>query len=482
MNIRIVNVVTFRDNIRMSYLSIEFFAAFLPFFALYWSQRAHVLVQNRLILIASYILVCSYSPFFLLELLLYSAFIYFAARKIQYYRSKKLLKITIAIAIAHLFLMKYLDFFRIASQNLLDALGITWQLPAVEILLPIGISYYTFHSITYLVAAWRVQIVVEKPEHLGIFLAFFPTLIAGPICRATEMLPQFASTAPRAIGDSGRIFILLISALIKVLWLSAWLAEYWVNPILGNPEQYSPTEVLAALYAYTLQIYLDFSGYTDLVTAFALLLGIRIPKNFDMPYAATNLRDFWRRWHISLSSWIRDYLYIPLGGNRKGFWRTQANLMISMLLCGLWHGASSNYLIWGGMHATALILINLGERLMGKNAVATLSATLARYGTIHYVVLTWAVFYSNDHDNTRAIFHALTGNISLDAPLAAIAFVIIFNLIIYFYPRTAGWQDIAAGQWRRLPWHGQALALIIVLIIIVACAPAGIPNFLYSNF
>ena len=480
--IQIVNVCAFRDNSRMSYLSPEFIAAFLPFFALYWSLRRRLDLQNHLLLAASYALVATYSLLFALELLLYSAFIYLAARHIQYYRSKRALKIAIAVAIGHLCLMKYLDFFRVHSQSLLDALGISWQLPAVEILLPVGISYYTFHSITYLVAAYRVQITVEKPERLCLFLAFFPTLIAGPICRASEMLPQYAATAPRAVGDSGRIFILLISALTKILWLEAWLKENWVTPILGNPEQYQPAEVLAALYAYTLQIYLDFSGYTELVTAFALLLGIRIAENFNLPYAATNLRDFWQRWHISLSTWIRDYLYIPLGGNRHGYLRTQVNLTIAMLLSGLWHGASGNYLLWGAMHAVGIIVLNSCDRLMGKNAVATLSPALARYGTIHYIVLTWAVFYKNDADNTRAIFRALGGNLTLDAPARALTFVLAFNLILYFYPKSAGWQTLAANLWRRLPWYSQALTFTLILVAIAAYAPGGIPNILYADY
>ena len=466
----------------MNYLAPEFIAAFLLFLALYWSQRERVVVQNRLLLAASYLLVATYSFLFVLELVAYSAFIYLAARHIQRSRNKKHLAAAIAIAVAHLALMKYLDFFRSTSQTLLHVVGIRWNLPAAEIALPIGISYYTFQSITYLVAAWRVQIVVEKPERLALYLAFFPTLLAGPICRAGDMLPQYAATAPRAVGETGRIFILLISALVKLLWLNAWLEENWTTPILGNPEQYQPIEVLAGLYAYTLYIYLNFSGYTELVTAFALLLGIRIADNFNMPYAATNLRDFWHRWHISLSTWIRDYLYIPLGGSRHGFLRTQVNLSIAMLLSGLWHGASNNYLIWGAMHAGGLILLNLGDRLMGKNAVATLSPALARYGTIHYIVLTWAVFYSNDADNTRAIFRALGGNLSLHAPVAALALVAAFNLLIYLYPRTTGWKDYAAAQWRRLPWHSQALLFTAALIIISAYAPSGIPSFLYSNY
>ena len=240
--------------------------------------------------------------------------------------------------------------------------------------------------------------------------------------------------------------------------------------------------IIHAIFLGIVTIILNFSGYTDLVTAIALLLGIRIPENFNMPYAATNLRDFWHRWHISLSTWIRDYLYIPLGGNRHGYLRTQANLTIAMLLSGLWHGASNNYLIWGAMHAGGLILLNLGDRLMGKNAVATLSPALARYGTIHYIVLTWAVFYSNDADNTRAIFRALGGNLSLHAPVAALALVAAFNLLIYLYPRTTGWKDYAAAQWRRLPWHSQALLFTAALIIISAYAPSGIPSFLYSNY
>ena len=466
----------------MNYLAPEFIAAFLLFLALYWSQRERVVVQNRLLLAASYLLVATYSFLFVLELVAYSAFIYLAARHIQRSRNKKYLAAAIAIAVAHLALMKYLDFFRSASQTLLHTIGIRWNLPAAEIALPIGISYYTFQSITYLVAAWRVQIVVEKPERLALYLAFFPTLLAGPICRAGDMLPQYAATAPRAVGETGRIFILLISALVKLLWLNAWLEENWTTPILGNPEQYQPIEVLAGLYAYTLYIYLNFSGYTELVTAFALLLGIRIADNFNMPYAATNLRDFWQRWHISLSSWIRDYLYIPLGGNRHGYLRTQVNLTIAMLLSGLWHGASGNYLIWGAMHAVGIIALNSCDRLMGKNAVATLSPALARYGTIHYIVLTWAVFYKNDADNTRAIFRALGGNLTLDAPARALTFVLAFNLILYFYPKSAGWQTLAANLWRRLPWYSQALTFTLILVTIAAYAPGGIPNILYADY
>ena len=470
----------------MSYLSPEFIAVFLPFFALYWCVRARVDVQNHLLLAASYALVATYSLLFALELLLYSAFIYLAARNIQYYRSKKQLKIAIAIAIGHLCLMKYLDFFRLHSQNLLDTLGIDWQLPAVEILLPIGISYYTFHSITYLVAAYRVQIVVEKPERLCLFLAFFPTLIAGPICRAGVMMPQFAATAPRAVGDSGRIFVLLISGLIKVVWLEAWLKENWVTPILGNPEQYLPTEVLAALYAYTLEIYLNFSGYTDLVTAIALLLGIRIPENFNMPYAATNLRDFWHRWHISLSTWIRDYLYIPLGGSRQNFARTQINLLLAMMFSGIWHGYGWNFLIWGTLHGIALVWLNIGKKwFKGKKLSNTaIGKWLAIFITFHFVSFTFVIFNARDLDSARLMFQSLlyNGKGWAISNWYNIGLIAAFALMIAAYPLLSKLFQYAVSALEKIPLWLWFIPITLALMLIITFAPSGLPNFIYANF
>lgn len=467
----------------MNYLSLEFFAAFLLFFTVYWSFFRCIRAQNILTLAASYLLVMSYNLYFALDLLLYSIGIYLFALWMHATRQRRLVFIfAVSLALLHLCFMKYFDFFREYGQSLAGHLHWRLSLPAIEILLPVGISYYTFHSITYLVSVYQRHISPGKPLYPFLLIAFFPTLIAGPVCRAEEMFPRFAAPAPRRIDNSGRIFILIISALIKKLWFAAWLAQHWSEPILNNPGQYLPAEVLAALYAYTWQIYFDFSGYTDLVIALALLLGIRIPENFDMPYAATNLRDFWHRWHISLSNWIRDYLYIPLGGNRKGFGRTLCNLFIAMLLSGLWHGAANHYIMWGAMHGMGLAGLNITDKLIGKNRITMFFQPLARFFTLHYIVLTWAVFYSDDNENTLEIFHALTGKLTTDTPHEALFLIIAFNLLLLFYPYTGCVVSRAAALWGKIPWLLQPFILLGVLLLISTYAPAGIPNFLYADF
>ncbi len=329
----------------MSYLSIEFAVCFLAFFVLYWALSFSTRVQNVLLLIANYAIVFCFSPTFAFHLCIYTALIYLISTlMVQLDDRKYWLFLALALAITNLLVFKYMDFFREYLQMFLDALDVEYLLPAIEIILPIGISYYTFHSITYLVSLYKDEITLPSLLDFALFLSFFPTLIAGPINRAKVMLPQLEQER-RQIGELSRIAVLIILAVTKKLWLASYLSNEWVSPILQNSGEYHSVMILGAIYAYALQIFLDFSGYTDLMIALALLLGFNIPKNFDSPYAAVNMRDFWHRWHISLSTWVRDYLYIPLGGNHCGFTRTQINLTIAIVLSGLWHGAGSNVLV-----------------------------------------------------------------------------------------------------------------------------------------
>lgn len=206
--------------------------------------------------------------------------------------------------------------------------------------------------------------------NLALFLSFFPSIIAGPINRAKDFLPQISISQSREILEPFRAFTLLIFAVIKVYCLGGLISEYLFKPIFANPTEFSVIDLLVGLYAYAIQIYLNFSGYTDLVTGIALLLGFRLPINFNFPYLALNLREFWTRWHISLSSWNRDNIYIPLGGSRRGFIRTQINVMLAMLLSGLWHGAGINFIIWGACHGIGIVVLNIGDRYLGKGWIA----------------------------------------------------------------------------------------------------------------
>lgn len=228
------------------------------------------------------------------------------------------------------------------------------------IILPAGISFYTFQTISYTVDVYRRKLApVRNIVDFGFYVSFFPQLVAGPIVRAAEFIPQLYRKFSLTYREFGHALFLIIGGLVKKMVISDYISVNFVDRIFDNPLSYSGFENLMATYGYALQIYCDFSGYTDIAIGIALLLGFRLPPNFNSPYKAVSIADFWHRWHISLSTWLRDYLYIPLGGNRKGKVRTHVNLMVTMLLGGLWHGANLKFVVWGGIHGVSLILHKL---------------------------------------------------------------------------------------------------------------------------
>ena len=223
--------------------------------------------------------------------------------------------------------------------------------------LPVAISFLTFHAISYIVDVYRGRLKASRsPLDILLYISFFPHLVAGPIVRAHEFLPQLAS--PRRAEDFGfgENMLLILGGLFKKMVIANYLAVKFVDPIFTDPTQFSRFDLVMAVYAYAIQIYADFSAYTDIAIGVAALLGYRFPQNFNQPYRALGIGDFWRRWHMTLSNWLRDYLYIPLGGNRGGRLMTARNLMLTMLLGGLWHGANWTFLIWGALHGAALVV------------------------------------------------------------------------------------------------------------------------------
>lgn len=468
----------------MSYLSIEFSVLFPLFFIIYWALAKTPRYQNILLLVVSYTIVATFNINFLAILIAYSFVLYALSFAIFYSKYSRLwLAIAIAASLVNLCFFKYFDFFRVQLQELLMALGINYAIPGVEILLPIGISFYTFHSISYLVSLKKKEINIPSALDFMLFLAFFPSLIAGPINRAKDFLPQITVTEQRQIGNYNRAFVLILLALIKVLCLNTLLADNIVDPVFANPTSYHSLDILLAVYGYTLQIFVNFSGYTNLVTGIALLLGFTLPVNFNMPYIAHNLRDFWQHWHISLSLWIRDYIYIPLGGNRKGFTRTQVNLFIAMTLSGLWHGANLTFIVWGVIHALGVVLLNIGDKYLGKDRLTNCSAWLARFITFQYVCFAWIFFRSASLGEAGEFLNALVHNFAAEA--------ISFNVLLYFplllvlffiYPLLAKLPDSLIKGLYALSWIYLPLIWTIILLIVLVFAPAGIPNFIYAKF
>ncbi|MCT4646560.1 MAG: MBOAT family protein, partial [Carboxylicivirga sp.] len=272
-----------------------------------------------------------------------------------------------------------------------------------SITLPIGISFFTFQTISYTVDVYRRQLKpVRNIIDFGFYVSFFPQLIAGPIVRAKHFIPQIYKKLVLSEKWIWWAILLITGGLFKKLVISDFISVNFVDRVFEHPISYSGFEVIVAVYGYALQIYCDFSGYTDIALGVALLLGFRLPKNFNHPYKASSISDFWRRWHMSLSSWLRDYLYIPLGGNRKGIIRTFINLLLTMLLGGLWHGAALKFILWGGLHGIGLII----NKVINK-VIKTDNGFIRSLGwliTFHFVVLTWIVFRVDSLENAQIIF------------------------------------------------------------------------------
>ncbi|WP_186338557.1 MBOAT family O-acyltransferase [Chromobacterium vaccinii] len=440
-------------------------------------------MQNLLLLLASYLFYAKLDWRFASILAVYTLVQHGLSRRMSASASpRRWLQASLLLAVGNLALFKYFDFFRESAQAGLNALGVTALLPALDILMPVGISFYTFQSVSYFVSVYRKEIKPAALPQFALFLAFFPTLLAGPICRAGDLLEQLRSPARRQVAQLDRALGLIALALLKKLWLAGWLASAWVDPVFAAPDTFHTLEVWAAFYAYALQIYLDFSGYTDLVTALALLLGIQLPRNFDAPYLALNLRDFWRRWHISLSSWIRDYVYIPLGGNRDGFARAQINLLAAMLLSGLWHGASLKYLVWGAMHGLGVVALNVGDKLWRRDAVSGASPWLARLITFHYVCLAWVFFRAQSLDEAMDFLCAMFARSGQELTLNAPGLLLLLALWLAALPMLSSLPERCFGRLAALPWWGKPLLLSAIALLVISLAPSGIPAFIYYQF
>ncbi|MFK3775780.1 MBOAT family O-acyltransferase [Pseudomonas sp. NPDC089406] len=467
----------------MSFLSIEFGLCFTLFFILYWSLCWSARLQNLLLLAASYALVASFSLQSLCILLGYSALVYLLGLLAGRYPGRWFISgLLLTLVLGCFYVFKYQVFFVEGAQNALAAAGLNVSLPLLEVLVPIGLSFYAFHSVSYLVSINRGELKPVGPLDLALYLAFFPSLVAGPVNRALHMLPQIRPEGLRQVLEPQRAMGLIALAVVKLFFLSAWLGSEWVDPVFDTPGGYTPEQVLLSVYGYSFLIYFNFSGYTNLVTGIALLLGFRLPENFNAPYAAHNLKEFWGRWHISLSRFIRDYVYIPLGGNRQGVWRGNLNMLLAMLVSGLWHGASLNFIIWGALHGVGLAISKLFAQLLPGFARMPGAGLLARLMTFHYVAFAWIFFRSSTLDGALEMLGDIAelslAGLNSSTGLMLLACV----LFVASYPQ---WlvllrQGFAASQ--RLPWQLYPIPLGIGVSLVIFASQSGVPGFIYASF
>jgi alginate O-acetyltransferase complex protein AlgI len=354
----------------MLFCSQQFLVFFSAVFLVYWLlpwQRARV----GLLLAASFFFYASWNKWLAGIICVSTAIDYAVARGLEAEsaacRRKLLLALSLAINLGLLCYFKYVNFFLHSLEEALHALGGQASLPVLQVILPIGISFYTFEAINYTMDVYRRRVPAERNlAHFMLFITFFPHLVAGPIVRARDFLPQVRR--PKR-WDWARMHLgvqYLLIGLFKKLAIADRMALF-ADPVFAAPGQYGSGAVWLATLAYALQIYCDFSGYTDMALGSAHLLGYKLAKNFNMPYLSANVSEFWRRWHISLSTWLRDYLFIPLGGSRGSTWQTNRNLLVTMGLGGLWHGANWTFVFWGLLHGFFLVVHRAFQRLCKRH-------------------------------------------------------------------------------------------------------------------
>ncbi len=379
---------------------------------------------------------------------------------------------------------KYYDFFVSSTDNMAAIVGLELPLSLKAIVLPVGISFYTFMAISYVVDAYRGEFEPTTLEKFAVYLSFFPHLVAGPIVRPSELIPQIDTPRnPRRV-DTSRAFYLIATGLFKKVVIANYLASSIVDEVFAAPGQHSSLEILIAIYAYAVQIYADFSGYTDIAIGIALLLGFTFPQNFDSPYAATSVQDFWRRWHMTLSRWLRDYLYIPLGGNRRGRLMTYRNLMLTMLIGGLWHGAAWTFVVWGGLHGLALASERWWHERRGPATTppATRNVWLARIATFHFVCFAWIFFRSDSFSAAWDMIEGLFTGWGEASPLVTGGVLLAIAVGIGSQYLPARLPRIVMARFSRLPVLGQATALALALMLTSVLGPEGVAPFIYFQF
>ena len=401
---------------------------------------------------------------------------------------KRWVALSVIINLGMLGYFKYTNFFIEMANGLMGAGFLDFQ----NIFLPVGISFFVFQSMSYTIDIYRGQIrPLERWIDYVFYLSFFPQLVAGPIVRAKDFIPQIRRPLYVSREMFGTAIGLIVIGLLKKAIISDYISLNFVDRIFDEPALYSGFECLMGIYGYALQIYCDFSGYSDMAIGIALLLGFRFPKNFDAPYKSATITEFWRRWHISLSSWLRDYLYISLGGNRKGKVRTYLNLIITMVLGGLWHGAAVRFVLWGALHGVALALHKMWLAIVpwakanGKD-MNPLSRVLGTILTFHIVCLGWLLFRAEDMQTVHLMLYQILHSFNTSIiPQFVLGYKEVLALIVIGYGMHFMPSAIDGDMQRKVAnatfWWQVAL-LVIVAWCVMQIKSSDIQPFIYFQF
>ena len=489
---RIPELLSYDPQSPLLFSSGLFLFLFTGFALLYLAVRRHMHLRLAYVILFSLYFYYKTSGLYLL-LLLFTATSDFLiggrlARTASPAARKGWVSLSVAINLGMLGYFKYTNFFIDLAGNIFGAGFLDFQ----NIFLPVGISFFVFQSISYTVDIYRRRIEpLNNWAEYMFYLSFFPQLVAGPIVRARDFIPQIRQTPVVTREMFGQGVFLIATGLFKKAFISDFISLNFVDRIFDSPQLYSGFENLMGVYGYALQIYCDFSGYSDMAIGLALLLGFRFNRNFDSPYKSATITEFWRRWHISLSSWLKDYLYISLGGNRRGRLRTYLNLMITMLLGGLWHGAALRFVLWGALHGAALALHKALLALFP--ALKPTGEQMPRWRRIAGIVVTfnlvcfgWILFRAPDLHTVGLILEQILHHFRLAlAPDVIAGYRGVFALMAIGYLlhfTSARCEQRAKEVMTRAPLPLQALLLALVIWGVMQIKSSDIQPFIYFQF
>ncbi len=482
-----------------------FWGFFVVVLSSYSLIHPHKSLRNAFLFLASLFFYWKTSGLFFLLLIFSTVVDFYIGRGIWRANRIKTRKILVACSvIVNLGLLSYFKYAYFFTKTINDLFGTSFevfnflaffsnsftgsQFDISAIGLPVGISFFTFQTISYTLDIYRGKVKpVESILDFGFYVSFFPQLVAGPIVRASEFIPQLYKRFHLTIEEFGYALFLILNGLMKKMFIGDYLAVNLIDRVFAAPSSYSGIENIFALYGYSLQVYCDFSGYTDIAIGIALLMGFRLPRNFNSPYKADNVGNFWKRWHISLSSWLKDYLYIPLGGNRKGKLRTNVNLMFTMLLGGLWHGASWEFVIWGGLNGVGLLVYKYWKRISPYEKSTHWATHLWKvFITFNFITFTRIWFRSESMDKANQFLVQVWSNLDIG---------IIGNVITSYYKvmlimllgYVVHWLPVSVKKWYRdlfiksRLWIKVMITVIVVFLIYQTWSAELVP-FIYFQF
>ena len=488
---KLAEVLTYDPSQPMIFNIVLFLFLFLGFSLVYALLQKKTTARLLFVTAFSYYFYYKSSGiyFFLLGIVTVSD--YLLARQmvhtVAHWKRKFLVVVSLCINLGLLCYFKYTNFFY-------EILCPLWNgsFEPLDIFLPVGISFFTFQSLSYTLDVYRGDLKpLSSLLDYAFYVSFFPQLVAGPIVRARDFVPQIRQPLRVTNEMFGQGIFFIVSGLFKKAVISDYISINFVERIFDNPGLYSGLENLFGVYGYALQIYCDFSGYSDMAIGLALLLGFRFPINFNSPYKSDSVTDFWHRWHISLSTWLRDYLYISMGGNRKGKVRTYINLIVTMLLGGLWHGASWNFIVWGGLHGAALAVHKfVMSRFSSFKQLGTEMKPWRRVVgilvTFHVVCFGWILFRADSMQTVGEMLTQIFTNFHPEvftqfvAGYKGVFFLMVLGYVLHFMPRSA---DSLIQRWvSRSPLLVQAFILAASIFIVVQLKSAGVQPFIYFQF